>query len=120
MRECNRVIEAQLSGRPSPAAVEAEDARKELARVRSELDRVDSGAEGGQSQARGKEKVVDDLSARVRNLEKSGGTGSPGPGNRQNGDEPRDETERRLIARINQLTQQLEAEKQRNRALRGA
>ena len=38
MEACNRVIEAQLSGRPSPAALETTDARNELTRVRGELD----------------------------------------------------------------------------------
>ena len=120
MQECNRVIESQLSGRPSPAAVEAEDARRELTRVRSELDKVDSERKAIKAKLEEKEKVVDDLSVRVGSLEQSGGNGSASPGNRQNGNEPRDETERRLIARINQLTQQLEAEKQKNRALKGA
>jgi hypothetical protein len=120
MRACNRVIEAQLSGRPSPAAVEADDARKELTRVRSELDKVDSERKAIKSKLDEKEKVVDDLSARVRSLETSAGNFSPAPANRQNASEPRDETERRLIARINQLTQQLEAEKQKNRGLKGA
>ena len=42
MEECNRVIEAQLSGRASPTALEATDARNELTRLRGELDAVDS------------------------------------------------------------------------------
>jgi hypothetical protein len=42
MEECNRVIEAQLSGRASPTALEATDARNELTRLRGELDTVDS------------------------------------------------------------------------------
>ena len=120
MHECNRVVESQLSGRPSPAAVDAEDARKELTRLRSELDKVDSERKAIKAKLDEKEKVVDDLSARVRNLETSGASGGPAQTNRGSGSEPRDETERRLIARINQLTQQLEAEKQKNRALKGA
>jgi hypothetical protein len=120
MQECNRVVEAQLSGRPSPAAVDADDARKELARVRSELDKVDSERKAIKAKLDEKEKVVDDLSARVRNLETSGSNGNSAHATRQNGSEVRDETERRLIARINQLTQQLEVEKQKSRALKGA
>ena len=120
MHECNRVVESQISGRPSPATVDADDARKELARVRGELDKVDSERKAIKAKLEEKEKVVDDLSARVRNLETSGGNGSAAQPRGQNGSEPRDETERRLIARINQLTQELEAEKQRNRTLKGA
>jgi hypothetical protein len=120
MHECNRVIESQVSGRASPAAVEADDARKELASVRSKLDKVDSERKAIQAKLDEKEKVVDDLSARVKNLETSGTNGGSAATNRQNGNESRDEAERRLIARINQLTQQLEAEKLKNRGLKGA
>ena len=67
-----------------------------------------------------KERLIDELSARLDALEKAGqtggsiqprnGSGTPGP----------NETERKLIGRINQLTEQLEAEKQKNRTLKGA
>jgi hypothetical protein len=120
MQECNRVIESQLSGRPSPAAVEAEDARKELTRARSELDKVDSERKAIKAQLEQKEKTVDDLSARVSILEAAGMSRGPVEVSRGNGNEARDESERRLIARINQLTQQLEDEKHKNRGLKGA
>jgi hypothetical protein len=100
--------------------VDADDARKELARMRGELDKVDGERKAAIAKLEEKEKVVDNLSARVRNLESAGANGSPVQTNRGNGSEARDETERRLTARINQLTQQLDAEKQRNRALKGA
>jgi chromosome segregation ATPase len=100
--------------------VEAEDARKELARVRSEFHKVDSERKAIKAKLEEKEKVIDDLSARVKNLETTGGNGSSRPTGRQNRNEPRDETERPLIARINQLTPQLEAKRQKNCALKGA
>src|SRR6202167_1661709 len=106
MGECNRVIESQLSGRASPTALGATDARNELTRLRGELDTT--------------ERLIDELSARLDALEKAGqpggsiqprnGSGTPGP----------NETERKLIARINQLAEQLEAEKRKNRTLKGA
>jgi len=120
MEECNRVIEAQLSGRASPTALEATDARNELTRIRGELDTVDSDRKVLKAKLDDKERLIDELSARLDALEKAGqtggsiqprnGSGTPGP----------NETERKLIARINQLTEQLEAEKQKNRTLKGA
>jgi hypothetical protein len=110
MEECNRVIEAQLSGRPSPAALATADANNELTRVRGELDSIDGERKLLKAKLEVKEKLVDDLSARLSALEKGEQNGGTGNG----------ESESKLIARINQLTQQLEAEKQKNRALKGA
>jgi len=67
-----------------------------------------------------KEKLVDDLSIRLSALEKREQNGGSGTGRTQNGAAGNGESESRLIARINQLTQQLDAEKQKNRALKGA
>jgi len=107
MLECNRVIEAQLGGRPSPAALEANEARNELARVRGELDNLDGERKVLKAKLEEKEKLIDNLSARLSALEKSGPNG-------------RGEPEGKLIARINQLTQQLKFEKEKNRTLKGA
>jgi len=67
-----------------------------------------------------KEKLVDDLSIRLSALEKGEQNGGSGTGRIQNGAAGKGESESRLIARINQLTQQLDSEKQKNRALKGA
>ena len=120
MEACNRVIEAQLSGRPSPAALETTDARNELTRVRGELDSSDSERKLLKAKLDEKEKLVDDLSIRLSALEKGEQNGGSGTGRTQNGAAGNGESESRLIARINQLTQQLDAEKQKNRALKGA
>ncbi len=120
MEACNRVIEAQLSGRPSPTALETTDARNELTRVRGELDSVDSERKLLKAKLDEKEKLVDDLSVRLSALEKGDQTGGTIPGRAQNDGPGHGESEGRLIARINQLTQQLDAEKQKNRALKGA
>jgi hypothetical protein len=114
------VIEAQLSGRPSPAALATTDANNELIRVRSELDNVDSDRKLIKAKLEAKEKLVDDLSSRLTALERSEQNGGASTARTQNGGSGNGESESRLIARINQLTQQLEAEKQRNRALKGA
>jgi hypothetical protein len=120
MGECNRVIEAQLSGRASPTALEASDARNELTRLRGELDTVDSDRKVLKAKLDDKERLIDELSARLDALEKAGQTGGSTPTRNGNGTAGRNETESKLIARINQLTEQLEAEKQKNRALKGA
>ena len=120
MEACNRVIEAQLSGRPSPAALETTDARNELTRVRAELDSVDSERKLLKAKLDEKEKLVDDMSVRLSALEKGDQNGGTNPTRAQNGGPGHGESEGRLIARINQLTQQLEAEKLKNRALKGA
>ena len=119
MEACNRVIEAQLSGRPSPAALETTDARNELTRVRAELDSVDSERKLLKAKLDEKEKLVDDMSLRLSALEKGDQNGGTNPARAQNGGPSHGESEGRLIARINQLTQQLEAEKLKNRALKG-
>ena len=120
MEACNRVIEAQLSGRPSPAALETTDARNELTRVRAELDSVDSERKLLKAKLDEKEKLVDDMSVRLNSLEKGDQNGGAIPAKAPNGGPGHGESEGRLIARINQLTQQLEAEKQKNRVLKGA
>ena len=66
-----------------------------------------------------KEKLVDNLSVRLSALEKSGLTGGAVSSGNENGN-GHGESESKLIARINQLTQQLELEKQKNRTLKGA
>jgi len=119
MEACNRVIEAQLSGRPSPAALETTDARNELTRVRAELDSVDSERKLLKAKLDEKEKLLDDMSLRLSALEKGDQNGGTNPARAQNGGPSHGESEGRLIARINQLTQQLEAEKLKNRALKG-
>ena len=120
MEACNRVIEAQLSGRPSPAALETTDARNELTRVRTELDSVDSERKLLKAKLDEKEKLIDDMSVRLSALEKGDQNSGTIPIRAQNGGPAHGESEGRLIARINQLTQQLESEKQKNRALKGA
>jgi Skp family chaperone for outer membrane proteins len=114
------VIEAQASGRPSPAALETTDARNELVRVRGELDNIDSERKVLRAKLDEKEKLVDDLSARLSVLEKAEQSSGSAQARTQNGNSGSGESESRLIARINQLTQQLETEKQKNRTLKGA
>ena len=114
------MIEAQLSGRASPTALEATDARNELTRLRGELDTVDSERKVLKAKLDDKERLIDELSVRwtlSRRRDRPAVRSSRGTGAEHQG---RNETESKLIARINQLTEQLEAEKQKNRTLKGA
>ena len=111
MMECNRVIEGQLSGRASPAALEASDSQSQLERVRAERDNLESENKRLKADLERSNSLMDSLSARVNNLEPKLPANSGGNGVESDG---------RLIAKINSLQHQLEAERQQNRRLRGA
>jgi hypothetical protein len=111
MLECNRVVEAQFSGRPSAAAIETGDAMRQLDLVRAERDTLDSDVRRLSAELEKREKIVSDLSSRLEALERDGQGTRTGAGSAPDG---------RLIARVNQLTQQLEVERARNRSLKGA
>ena len=114
MLDCNRVIEAQVSGRPSPGMFEANDAREQLERLRAERDNLDSDNRRVKAELEKRDGVIQNLSARVKDLEPlfdQNGSGAQRPGG--------SDTERRLIAKVNQLQQELATEKQKNRALKG-
>jgi hypothetical protein len=114
MVDCNRVIEAQVSGRPSPGMFEANDARDQLERLRAERDNLDSDNRRLKAELEKHDGIIRNLSARVKDLEPQlDQNGSSG--HQQDGSD----TERRLIAKVNQLRQELETEKQKNRALKG-
>jgi hypothetical protein len=113
MAECNRVVEAQLSGRPSATALEAEDAKHLVESLRAELSAMESLKREAEAQVRSKEKYIGELSARVAALEKAWDeNGSPQPGT---GD-----AVAKLVARVNLLQQQLEAERKKNLQAKGA
>jgi hypothetical protein len=111
MLECNRVVEAQFSGRPSAAAIETSDAMRQLDLVRAERDTLDSDVKRLSAELEKKEKIVSDLSSRLDALERDGQSTKTGAGSAP---------DTRLIARVNQLTQQLEIERSKNRSLKGA
>jgi chromosome segregation ATPase len=113
MAECNRVVEAQLSGRPSAVALEAGDAKHVVESLRAELSAMESLKKEAEAQVKGKEKYIGELSARVAALEKTwdeNGGSPPSSG----------DTVTKLVARVNLLQQQLEAERKRNLQLKGA
>jgi hypothetical protein len=115
MLDCNRVIEAQVSGRSSPAMFEASDAKEQLERLRAERDNLDSDNRRLKAELEKHDGIIRNLSTRVKDLEPQ--LDQNGSGVSQAGGL---ETERKLIAKVNQLRQELEAEKQKNRSLKGA
>lgn len=115
MVECNRVIETQLTGRPSANALETMDLKERLEVVSAQRDAFDSDNRSLKAELQKKEAMVGQMSARLDALEhRSEANGS--------GASPTADTEatRRLIARVNELQQQLEAEQRKNRQLKGA
>jgi hypothetical protein len=113
MAECNRVVEAQLSRRPSATALEAGDAKHLVESLRAELSAMESLKREAEAQVKNKEKYIGELSARVATLEKAwddNGSSQAGTG----------DTVTKLVARVNLLQQQLEAERKRNLQLKGA
>ncbi|HYM06064.1 MAG TPA: hypothetical protein VEU11_05845 [Terriglobales bacterium] len=113
MEECNRAVEAQLSGRPSPTALEADDAKRQIENLRADLSATESAKNEAKTQLGKKDKLIAEMSARITALEKmwEENGGSPPAGT---------DTVTKLVARINTLQQQLEAERQRNRQVKGA
>jgi hypothetical protein len=115
MADCNRVIETQLSGRPSATALDSMDFKERLEVVSAQRDAFDSENRSLKAELQKKEAMVSQMSARLDALERrseANGTGT--------GATPDTEATRRLIARVNELQQQLEAEQRKNRQLKGA
>src|SRR5262249_46594940 len=111
MEECNRVVEAQLSGRPSPSALDADDARRQIESLRAEVSANESAKNEAKAQLEKKDKLIAEMSARITALEKTW--------EEKGGSPDGTDTVAKLVARINALQQQLEAERQRNRQVKG-
>jgi hypothetical protein len=106
---CNRVIEAADSGRPMPAGLQ-EDWRPEMERLRNELaEQVSENARVSAELAQ-KTQMVTSLSGRVDELARQMSARGNG-GSNPNVD---------LVERVNRLTAELQAEREKNRKLRSA
>jgi len=115
MADCNRVIETQLTGRPSATALETMDFKERLEVVSAQRDAFDSENRSLKAELQKKDAMVGQMSARLDALEhrsETNGSGTSGTADT--------EATRRLIARVNELQQQLEAEQRKNRQLKGA
>ncbi len=115
MADCNRVIETQLTGRPSATALETMDFKERLEVVSAQRDAFDSENRSLKAELQKKDAMVGQMSARLDALEHRSETNGSGTGS---GTKDTEAT-RRLIARVNELQQQLEAEQRKNRQLKG-
>jgi hypothetical protein len=115
MADCNRVIETQLTGRPSATALETMDFKERLEVVSAQRDAFDSENRSLKAELQKKDAMVGQMSARLDALEHRSETNGSGTGGIADTD-----ATRRLIARVNELQQQLEAEQRKNRQLKGA
>lgn len=119
IEKCNRAVEAAESanGRPGWGKSEIPDLRAELQRLASQLEATTQDRCKLQEELRQKSLVVADLSSRLDALAKKG-NGAPETAGaaeeRAKGDGAG------LIGQINRLQEELYAERQKNRRLRGA
>ena len=122
IEQCNRAIEAAESGdgRPGWGNSEAEGLRAELQRVANQLEATTQERNKLQEELRQKALIVADLSTRLDALSKkvsgargvdSGGAESASTG--ANGDNVR------FVGQINRLQEELYAERQKNKRLKG-
>jgi hypothetical protein len=116
MAECNRVVETQLTGRLSATALETMDFKERLEVVSAQRDAFDSENRSLKAELQKKEVLLSQMSGRLDALERRSETNGTGIGSTT----VETEATRRLIARVNELQQQLEAEQRKNRQLKGA
>jgi hypothetical protein len=117
IERCNRAIEAGESGRPVLNAVneQTETLRAELQRVGTELAAAKRENETLQEQLRAKATLITEISLRLDDLRK----GTASDGYRANGGGVQG-AHPDLVKHINGLQEQLYAERQKNRQLKGA
>lgn len=123
IEECNRATEASESGegRPGWGRSEVGSMKAELQRVVAQLEATTQDRNKLQEELRQKSLVVADLSFRLDALSKkvNGSGHTTGPP-----DEPRsekaDRDETRLVGHINRMQEELYAERQKNKRLKGS
>ncbi len=123
IEHCNRAIEAAESGNARPGWGEAgqDSLKTELERMAAELQATAQDRNKLQEELRQKALVVADLSTRLDALSKKlNGPDKPDSATRQNA--PNDSTGdgAKLVGHINRLQEELYAERQKNKHLKGA
>ena len=115
IERCNRVIEAVEHGEPVPGkGSEIEQLRGELACVASERDTATRERDLAREELRKKSEVLAEMSMRLEALtKKSGTTAGPKPASDLRG------ADAKLLTHINNLQEQLYAERNNNRRLKG-
>jgi len=116
IERCNRAVEAAQRGMAvSGAGLEHEELRVELQRTAGELERVSKERTTLQKELQRKAATIVDLSFRLEGLsKKSAGNGAAVPAVNLSGADPG------VIKLINELQEQLYAERQKSRRLQGA
>jgi hypothetical protein len=112
MIQCNRVVEAEVAGRVLPGAVVDQDMQRTAETLRQKLDAAEAENRQLGQQLRHKEELIADLNKRMDRLEQSELAGAQSPTSPQ--------THPELIAVVDRLTRQLDAETRRNGSLKGA
>jgi len=123
MERCNRVVEAQESGRPIPGAVsETNELREKLRGTADQLDAVTKERNKLKADLDEKTRLVTELSLRMEEVSRK--TNGQGAANRRATGAPApagEESEAaRLMQHINLLQAQLQAQRKENERLRGA
>jgi hypothetical protein len=123
IEECNRAIEAAESGdgRPGWGDSAVENLKAELQRVAAQLDATSQERNKLQEELRQKALVVTDLSLRLDALaKKMNGQGDPRAGVPTHSSTDLGGDGARFVGHINRLQEELYAERQRNKHLKGA
>ncbi len=115
IEQCNRVIEAAETGAMTPAGVLNSDAIKEIERLHGELNAALTESRKLKAELEQKKSQLAEFSARVDSLSKhlDGSSASHPNGSDEN-------SIAALMARVNQLQQELYAERRKNQRLKGA
>jgi hypothetical protein len=113
--KCNRVIEAQEAGLPSAAVgnSEVESLRRQLEDARTDCDAASRERDKLQGELTRTSATVAELSLRLS------GSGSKGNGSSEDAASFSDATSSELMQHINRLQQQLYAEREKNKRLKG-
>ena len=123
VESCNRVVEAAESGLPIPgSSTEADELRAELKETAGSLEAVTRERDKLQADLTEKGRVMADLSLRVQAVagKPNGKADTGGVGDVNLGATGEESDRGRLMSHINLLQQQLYAEQQKNKRLRGA
>jgi len=123
VERCNRVVEAAESGQPIPgSSTEVEELRADLKETAGSLEAMTRERDKLQADLSEKARVMADLSLRVQAVAgKPNGNAATGGVGDVNVRATGEESDRgRLMAHINLLQEQLYAEQQKNKRLRGA
>ena len=113
MVQCNRVVEAEIAGRVLPGGVIDQDMQLAMTSLRQELDASNEEKTRLKQQLQEKETFVRDMTKRMDAFEQ---TGPSMPLASANSPESTSE----LMMVINRMARELDAEKRRNAALKGA